>query len=99
MNVETMANEPGSIMKRKRIKFWYLSLQLLPQLLFKDASERTLVPQMPLEALLAKYDGVSKHHLLNVDATATYTLRKLPRFLVRVIKRFTKSKFGVDVEV
>lgn len=87
---------PHASSYEKKVRFWYLPLDLPPKPLFKDASERTLVPQVPLIHLLRKYDGVTTHHVVNTSAQQTYRLISLPDYLVVVIRRLTKSKFGVE---
>lgn len=76
--------------------FWFLSLDLPPKPLFKDASERTLVTQVPLEELLTKYDGQTQHHVVESGERRSYTLLKLPPYLILNINRVTKNKFSVE---
>jgi U4/U6.U5 tri-snRNP-associated protein 2 len=76
--------------------FWLLSLDLPPKPLFKDASERTLVAQVPLRDLLRKYDGESQHHVVSTGERLSYRLTKLPPYLVLTIKRVTETKFAAE---
>lgn len=76
--------------------FWFLSLDLPPKPLFKDTSERTLVTQVPLKELLAKYDGKSQHHIVKTGERRSYKLLRLPPYLLLTINRVTRSKFSVE---
>lgn len=73
--------------------FWFLALDLPPKPLFKDASERTLVTQVPLSELLTKYDGVSKHHVVETGESVSYRIVKSPQYLVLTLQRVSKTKF------
>lgn len=82
--------------KRTTAPFWFLPLDLPPKPLFRDASERTLVAQVPLRKLLTKFDGVSRHHVVKANAHKSYSITKLPPCLIIVVSRFVKNKFGVQ---
>lgn len=82
--------------KTKSSLFWFLPLDLPPKPLFKDASERTLVPQVPLSKLLLKFDGVSRHHDVKSGEQRTYRIAKFPPYLLLVVRRFSESKFGIE---
>jgi len=76
------------------VPFLYLSLDLPPAPLFKDGTDN-IIPQIPLFDLLAKFDG------LTTDTTPQgykkrYQLRRLPRYLILHIKRFTKNNWFVE---
>lgn len=73
--------------------FWFLTLDLPPKPLFKDENEDVLVPQVALEELLRKYDGVSRHHVLRTGKQRTYKLLETPQYLILVVRRFEKTKF------
>ncbi|KAL7419713.1 Ubiquitin carboxyl-terminal hydrolase 10 [Cryptotrichosporon argae] len=71
--------------------FLFLALDLPATPLFQDTNEKKIIPQVPLSAILAKFDGkktqefgptLKRHHL---------TL--LPPYLILHIKRFTKNNF------
>lgn len=80
----------------QQAKFWYLALDLPPKPLFKDASERTLVPQVPLLTLMRKYDGVSESHVVETAARKSYRLLDLPDYLLLTINRVTRSNFATE---
>lgn len=94
MEVESFA-ETGPL-KKTSSSFWFLPLDLPPKPLFKDASERTLVPQVPLSKLLLKFDGISRQHDVKTGEQRSYRVKKFPPFLLLVVRRFSKSKFGVE---
>lgn len=81
---------------RKESAFWFLSLDLPPKALFKDASDRTLVAQVGLEELLGKYSGHSQHHVVETGERLSFRLLQLPPYLVLTLRRVTKSKFAVE---
>lgn len=83
-------------MKQKSSKFWFLSLDLPPKPLFKNESERELVVQVSLEKLLKKFDRISRHHVVETGEMRSYKVTSLPPFLFLVLRRFTKSKFGME---
>jgi U4/U6.U5 tri-snRNP-associated protein 2 len=88
--------EEAEVVTKKLTNFWFLTLDLPPKPLFKDTSERTLVAQVPLMALLSKYDGVSRHHVVKTGERRSYRLTQLPPFLVMTIKRVTRTNFAVE---
>ncbi len=74
----------------------FLSLELPPAPLFKDAKEgHTIIPQVPLFQLLNKFNGTVQSQSLTATArkTSRYTITKLPPFLVLHARRFTKNNF------
>jgi U4/U6.U5 tri-snRNP-associated protein 2 len=58
----------------------------------KDALDRSLIPQVPLMALLQKFNGHNEHSLVSGERKK-YMLTKLPRFLIIHVKRFTFNWF------
>lgn len=94
MDVESYAET--KLLKKSRTVFWFLPLDLPPKPLFKDSSERTLVPQVSLTRLLRKFDGISRQHDMKSGEQRSFRIRKFPPFLILVVRRFSKSKFGID---
>lgn len=82
--------------EKKKSSFWFLSLDLPPKPLFKHQSERDIVPQVSLEKLLAKFNGICKTHIVETGAFKSYEILRAPQCLFLVVKRFSKSKFGVE---
>ncbi len=76
--------------------FWFLTLDLPPKPLFKDKSENTLVPQVPLQSLLKKYDGETRQHIVKTGEQKTYKLSHLPDYLILTVKRLVRSKFSFE---
>lgn len=81
---------------QKKSTFWFLSLDLPPKPLFKHQSERDIVPQVALEKLLSKFNGRNQIHVVETGGSRSYQVLNAPPFLFLVIKRFTKSKFGIE---
>jgi len=74
----------------KEVPFLYLTVDVPPAPLFKDALERNIIPQVPLFALLNKFDGTTYQEMMNGDRRQ-YVITKLPRYLMVHIKRFSKN--------
>ncbi|KAF9979343.1 hypothetical protein BGZ73_000037 [Actinomortierella ambigua] len=64
---------------------------LPPPPLFHDEQEKDIIPQIPLQTILAKYDGKT------FQETATdlkrFNISRLPNYLIFHIKRFSKNDF------
>lgn len=80
----------------KDTPFWFLSLDLPPKPLFKHQMESDIVPQTALEKLMEKFNGVKQMHVIETGASKSYQIIRTPRYLLLVLKRFSKSKFGVE---
>jgi U4/U6.U5 tri-snRNP-associated protein 2 len=78
---------PGEV---KETPFLYLTLDVPPPPLFKDALERNIIPQVPLFACLTKFDGQTCQEMMNGDRRQ-YVITKLPRYMLIHIKRFSKN--------
>ncbi len=90
-NADVMSDSVGTT---KEQPFWFLTLDLPPKPLFKDSNEEVLVQQVTLEALLSKYDGVTRQHVVKTDEWRTYKLVETPPWLLLNIARFERSKFA-----
>ncbi|KAJ1922675.1 U4 U6.U5 tri-snRNP-associated protein [Tieghemiomyces parasiticus] len=77
-----------------RTSFLVLSLDLPPALIFQDEVEKNLVPQVPIDDLLAKFDGTTTQEL--PGCTRRYRLHRLPRYLILTVKRFTRTNFTTE---
>eukprot|EP00808_Paulinella_micropora_P010538 g15362.t1 len=73
-------------------KFLYISLNLPPAPLFKDDADRSLIPQVPLFDLLAKFDGVTEEFLPD-GSKRRYSFKRLPRYLIVHYKRFHSNNW------
>ncbi|SCU78734.1 LADA_0A07228g1_1 [Lachancea dasiensis] len=74
---------------RRKIKFWTLTLDLPPMPLFKDGFDTNSIPQVRLEDLLTKFNGVEKAQ--TKQGTIALSLSKLPRLLILHINRFNRA--------
>merc|ERR1712070_256716 len=74
----------------KEMPFLYLTVDVPAAPLFKDTLERNIIPQVPLFACLAKFDGQTFQEMMNGDRRR-YVITKLPRYLTVHIKRFSKN--------
>ena len=78
--------------------FKYLTLDLPAAPLYKDEGEHNIIPQVPLNTLLAKFNGFTeKEYKGKRDSTMKrFKLTKLPPYLIFYIKRFNKNWFYVE---
>ncbi|KAI4156705.1 MAG: hypothetical protein LQ340_000058 [Diploschistes diacapsis] len=83
--------EAGEVLTEKN-HFLMLTLDLPPAPLFQDELDKNAIPQVPLNSILSKYDGIrtAEHQ----SARKRYRLlHPLPPYLLLHIKRFSKNKF------
>jgi U4/U6.U5 tri-snRNP-associated protein 2 len=76
-----------------------LSLDLPPAPLFRGGLEGgVVIPQVPVYALLSKFDGDTVTEALKGQyrETRTYRLLRLPAFLLLAAKRFTRNAFFTE---
>ena len=72
--------------------FVLLALDLPPPPLFQDEAQRNIIPQVPLSAILSKYDG--RHAQEALSQRRRYRLlHPLPPYLLLHVKRFSSNKF------
>lgn len=91
--------EQGEWMKKiADCPFTYLSLDIPPCPLFRDSHGGLVIPQVPLYQLLQKFDGSTWSDTMTKEAHTRrqYRLKKLPRFLVLHLVRFTKNNFTLE---
>mmetsp|Transcript_34667 Transcript_34667/g.55952 ORF Transcript_34667/g.55952 Transcript_34667/m.55952 type:complete len:593 (+) Transcript_34667:79-1857(+) len=75
--------------------FLQLQLDLPPSPLYADATERNIIPQVPLYTILHKFDGYTEQNLRGT--LKKFRLVQLPRYLIINIKRFsTNTQFEVE---
>uniref|UniRef100_A0A8H7N364 USP domain-containing protein n=1 Tax=Bionectria ochroleuca TaxID=29856 RepID=A0A8H7N364_BIOOC len=84
--------EEAAEVKVDVVRFLLLTLDLPSAPLFQDELEKNIIPQVPLSAILSKYDGRSaqEHH---AQRKRYRLLHPLPPFLVFHVKRFSQNKF------
>jgi len=76
-------------------KFMYLTLDIPPTPLYKDSVEKNTLPQVLLFDLLKKFDGMS--YTENKEGNRIkYRIKKLPKYLVLHMKRFTHNSFYLE---
>ncbi|SGZ33429.1 BQ5605_C041g11964 [Microbotryum silenes-dioicae] len=71
--------------------FLFLAIDLPPPPVFQDSVETNIIPQVPISAVLAKYDGKTTQE--SKGMLRRWKLTRLPPFLILHIKRFTKNNF------
>lgn len=78
----------------KHIPFTFLSLDLPPTPLFQDASGKSVIPQVQMSELLAKYNG-TKTVMAKDGTLQTFQIEAQPKtYLITVIKRIVKNTNG-----
>lgn len=83
---------PASLdIKSTKSKFLLLAIDLPLPPVFQDAIEKNIIPQVPISAVLAKYNGLTIHESKGI--LRRYKITKLPPFLILHIRRFTKNNF------
>jgi U4/U6.U5 tri-snRNP-associated protein 2 len=84
--------------RTSRMPFRFLSLELPPSPLFNDAKGSVTIPQIPVYALLSKYDGTTISESLRGQyrERKSFKIIKLPRYLLFSIKRFSRNAFFMD---
>lgn len=81
---------------KEKVPFLTLGLDLPPAPLFKDAKmEKITIPQVPIFDLLQKYNGQLVTDEIK-GGRRTFTVTKLPQFLVLHVKRFLKNQFFLE---
>ncbi len=68
----------------------YLTLNIPQNPLYKDETEKSIIPHIPIYNLLKKYDGET-----TTDGRM-FKIRKLPKFLIFQLERFTKNNFFLE---
>ncbi|KAI8894169.1 hypothetical protein BC833DRAFT_530919 [Globomyces pollinis-pini] len=76
------------------VPFLFLSLDLPVMPLFSDEADKTTIPQVSLDALLAKYNGKKATELEAVRKR--FSIESLPKYLVFCVKRFSKNNFAEE---
>jgi U4/U6.U5 tri-snRNP-associated protein 2 len=81
---------------QKKVPFMLLTLDVPPAPLFKDEYERNIIPQIPIYAILNKFDGKTETTVPLANGMLekkTYRITKLPQYLIFHIKRFSTNNF------
>ncbi|KAA6368798.1 MAG: putative U4/U6.U5 tri-snRNP-associated protein 2 [Streblomastix strix] len=80
--------------------FLILSLDIPPAPLFTEDSgineeNRSIIPQVPLPLLLAKYDGSTKQ-IGHLGEAISYRITQFPKYLILHFNRFIRNQFFVE---
>lgn len=68
-----------------------MTLDIPQNPLYKDDNETSVIPHIPIYNLLKKYDGETLH-----GENKYLKLKKLPKYLILHMQRFTKNNFFVE---
>ncbi|CAN0023950.1 unnamed protein product [Ectocarpus sp. 12 AP-2014] len=84
--------------KKAEVPFLHLTLDIPATPLFKDSQGGNIIPQIPLFKVLDKYNGENWTDVVKggVLTRKRYVLRRLPRYLIFHLARFTKNNFYVE---
>jgi len=97
MNVGGSAGSSKSRISVEHRPFLYLSLALPAAPLFQSSTDRAILPQVPLFDLLRKFDGrtvdVSVDPETKREIRRTYTITKLPPYLILHYQRFHQNNW------
>lgn len=90
-----LMEEPEYQEKESETTFLYLTLDLPPPPLFKDELQQNIIPQVPLQVLLSKFNGISeKEYKTYKDSEMKrFKIIHMPEYLILYIKRFTNNTF------
>lgn len=87
----------NSATKNTKMPFLMLGLDLPPPPLYQDVMEKNIIPQVPLSTILKKFDGQTVTEVVRPKmARMRYRVKKLPRYLILHMRRFTKNNFFVE---
>ncbi|KRX44735.1 U4/U6.U5 tri-snRNP-associated protein 2 [Trichinella britovi] len=82
----------------QNLPFLFLTLDLPPAPLYRDEFFQNIIPQVPLAALLAKFNGITEkeYKTYNENIMKRFEITHLPPYLIMFVKRFTKNHFYVE---
>ncbi len=88
----------GWVKTVRDVPFTYLSLDIPPCPLFRDSQGGLIIPQLPLFQLLSKFDGQKWSDQFTKEAhhRKQYRIKRLPRYLILHLMRFTKNNFSLE---
>lgn len=78
--------------KTTKSPFLLLSIDLPPPPVFQDALVKNIIPQVPISAVLAKYDGKTSQEVHGMGLRR-FKITDLPPLLILHFKRFTANNF------
>eukprot|EP01104_Vermistella_antarctica_P009036 TRINITY_DN2309_c0_g3_i1.p1 TRINITY_DN2309_c0_g3~~TRINITY_DN2309_c0_g3_i1.p1 ORF type:complete len:533 (+),score=155.79 TRINITY_DN2309_c0_g3_i1:28-1626(+) len=80
----------------KTVKYMFLAVDVPPPPLFKDEKEQIVIPQMPLVECLEKFNGHNITERPLQHQTLQYAIKRLPKYLIMHLKRFSKNSFFIE---
>ncbi|EUB62340.1 U4/U6.U5 tri-snRNP-associated protein 2 [Echinococcus granulosus] len=95
---EQYATDPEYMPRMTESPFLYLTCDLPPPPLYLDEFKESIIPQVPLSTLLAKFNGVmEKEYKTHCDSTMRrFCLKRLPPYLILFMKRIVKNIFTLE---
>lgn len=95
---EENEQEPGWQTTTTVTPFLFLSLDIPPTPLFKDAQGGNIIPQVPLYEVLEKFNGQKWSDLIlkGKQVRRQYLIQRLPDYLLLHLVRFKKNNFYVE---
>ncbi|KAK9244479.1 hypothetical protein V1506DRAFT_541427 [Lipomyces tetrasporus] len=81
--------------QQNEVPFMFLALDLPPAPLFQGDIDKNIIPQVPLQTILSKYDGSTTQEL--AGDRRRYKISELPPYLIFHIKRFTKTNLIEEI--
>ncbi|VDD86410.1 unnamed protein product [Enterobius vermicularis] len=84
--------------KMKEIPFLYLTLNLPAAPLYRDELMQNIIPQVPLNVLLTKFNGVTEkeYKTYNENFMKRFELIRLPQYLIITYERFHKNQWFIE---
>lgn len=93
----TKSDDPATLVETYT-KFWILTLDLPPVSMLRDGFGVQQIPQIRLETLLNKYNGLQEQVLPNGDSRR-YSIERYPPYLIFHFDRFKDRHLGIDLSV
>ncbi|KAF5394776.1 Ubiquitinyl hydrolase 1, partial [Paragonimus heterotremus] len=94
----SLADNPEYMMSVTETKFFYLTCDLPPPPLYLDEHKESIIPQVSLSTMLAKFNGlVEKEYKTYRDSVMRrFQLCRLPPYLILYMKRIVKNIFTLE---
>ncbi|KAK9333666.1 hypothetical protein V1520DRAFT_331397 [Lipomyces starkeyi] len=87
--------EADTKIQQSEVPFMFLSLDLPPAPLFQGDIDKNIIPQVPLQTILSKYDGSTTQEL--AGDRRRYKITELPPYLIFHIKRVTRTNLIEEI--
>uniref|UniRef100_A0A0N5ARZ5 Ubiquitin carboxyl-terminal hydrolase 39 n=1 Tax=Syphacia muris TaxID=451379 RepID=A0A0N5ARZ5_9BILA len=84
--------------KMKETPFLYLTLNLPAAPLYRDELMQNIIPQVPLNVLLTKFNGITEkeYKTYNENFMKRFELIQLPQYLIITYERFHKNQWFIE---